>query len=687
MNSYVANEMLDVERVHADMDTQHDISEDLHARPEFSSPETEQTINDLAQHGITLELHDEISPFLAQVLPGLPGLIHNSFSPDVYEYVKEKGLILIVNRATYALSRDEIKATYTSDTWEAEDGTMKDVHLIQIYYGDPFNIIHEFTHFLDFSGFFKETGTDSELKWICNELKSYPSMKQTTEALRQHYPADMRTALYLNKDSEVLARFIEQVTAANDPENPFVEDIDAYTNLTNSGYWSPDELNQITQTEQFRELTSKLPWKIFGVVAKSLFYGLIGIFKSIFPAQKPMEGQTKPSGDHQLTFENHRWHNKEEKHEKPALLSEKEFFKTYIAQHKDIRSKTDEEKNRVRQSIINEGFDADGFNVNALPVNRGHKPGTQMNITELKYGNRKGDMVYLLPKHGVKSGGNGYKTVKGHKPHPHEVVRIEYDGQPSYEAYKNQFEKDSSQTAPDQVYETSQGKMTGRPVEIPGADHLDLAIVQQPGSMEKNLIEVATGGLIATGFSDDELIQHGRNAINQLQCLNYKRIHQKVGESRYTAGTDIKIRNQSAKYNDFLKGEEERKKQQPFLYSDAEREKIQRLIAQRPDLKDMLTKQLDTRKTGLHHQIKMNLDSFDHEGNQTLKGVESGGSVFLPHDPIRKLSDEELRKRRISKKTNQFNKQVEQIRASGNLFADEQIERLRQKHEEEMKSL
>jgi len=131
------------------------------------------------------------------------------------------------------------------------------------------------------------------------------------------------------------------------------------------------------------------------------------------------------------------------------MLSEKEFNKKYKAQHKDIRSKTEDEKLSVKQKILNEGFNQ-SMNVNALPIFK--KPD---NVISKTYGNKKGDIVYLLPKDGVEDKMNGYQVKKGHKPSPSDIIRVEYDHQPTYEAYKNQI---LDKTNPKVIPETKQAE-------------------------------------------------------------------------------------------------------------------------------------------------------------------------------------------------------------------------------------
>jgi hypothetical protein len=122
-------------------------------------------------------------------------------------------------------------------------------------------------------------------------------------------------------------------------------------------------------------------------------------------------------------------------------LSEKEFYKTYIAQHKDIKNVTSEDRAAAAQAILESGFNK-GFNVNALPVDRG---GPATDIIMKRYGNKAGDRIYLLPKEGVLEGGNGLITAEGYKPDPMQMLDISVDREPSYEAYLRNFTKKYAQ--------------------------------------------------------------------------------------------------------------------------------------------------------------------------------------------------------------------------------------------------
>jgi len=119
-------------------------------------------------------------------------------------------------------------------------------------------------------------------------------------------------------------------------------------------------------------------------------------------------------------------------------LTERQFDKKYVAQHKDLSGKRNDTWKENKGEILKSGL-REGVNVNALPI----YTGTERNVIDQQYGNRKGDIIYILPKEGVTEGRNGYKTKEGYIPKLSEVVVIEYDKQSTYEAYRNQLSNPS----------------------------------------------------------------------------------------------------------------------------------------------------------------------------------------------------------------------------------------------------
>lgn len=119
--------------------------------------------------------------------------------------------------------------------------------------------------------------------------------------------------------------------------------------------------------------------------------------------------------------------------------TENEFYKKYVAQHVDVRAGVDNdiaEKNFL--SISQTGF-REAVGPNAMPIQK-YVP-TQPTIIQQKFGAKKGQTVYIIPKDQVTDTANGYKVKEGWKPTKNEVVKIEYDYQPIYEAYINQKKK------------------------------------------------------------------------------------------------------------------------------------------------------------------------------------------------------------------------------------------------------
>lgn len=116
-------------------------------------------------------------------------------------------------------------------------------------------------------------------------------------------------------------------------------------------------------------------------------------------------------------------------------LSEKQFYRAFPYQHKDIRSKTESEMEQTKNSILANGFNSSTSNT--LPTYTGR----EWDVISAHYGNKKGDIVYLLRSEGVVSGG---KTKVGYKPAAGDIIRIAHDGQSSYEAYASQVKKMSN---------------------------------------------------------------------------------------------------------------------------------------------------------------------------------------------------------------------------------------------------
>ena len=113
---------------------------------------------------------------------------------------------------------------------------------------------------------------------------------------------------------------------------------------------------------------------------------------------------------------------------KEELLTEKKFYKKFIAIHKDLRT-----KGASKQQIIENGFN-EGINVNALPFYKGAEKGT--NTIAIAYNPKKGEFIWLLPKEGVVDGRNGYKTKQGYK--PSEKDGFFHNGISVYSSYVNQ---------------------------------------------------------------------------------------------------------------------------------------------------------------------------------------------------------------------------------------------------------
>jgi len=117
------------------------------------------------------------------------------------------------------------------------------------------------------------------------------------------------------------------------------------------------------------------------------------------------------------------------------LLTEAEFYKQYVA-HKDIRN-----KGANAEQIMRDGW-MPGIGTSALPPYRGGNPS---NVIEKTYGPKAGDTYYLVPKGSWTDGKNGLVINAGWKPKPNEIVKIENDNEPLYNAYLRSMETKPSE--------------------------------------------------------------------------------------------------------------------------------------------------------------------------------------------------------------------------------------------------
>jgi hypothetical protein len=117
-------------------------------------------------------------------------------------------------------------------------------------------------------------------------------------------------------------------------------------------------------------------------------------------------------------------------------LSEKEFYKKYDMHH-DLRGgSTNYPKSNsveLKNKILQEGITSGWVN-NAYPGIKG-RPG----YFDKKFGTKKGQTTYLVPKSNVDK--DGIKIVKPYKISEEEILNFDYDFQPAYEAYLKNFNK------------------------------------------------------------------------------------------------------------------------------------------------------------------------------------------------------------------------------------------------------
>jgi hypothetical protein len=143
----------------------------------------------------------------------------------------------------------------------------------------------------------------------------------------------------------------------------------------------------------------------------------------MFEEEFPEDGETM------FVENNKKSHKKDAAQEATKPLTEIGFYKKYRGVHIDLKGGESNSTEANKKSIQDQGFH-EAFNVNALPLTEERNENT-----------KKGQVLYLIPKEGLKDSANGYKIKTGWKPLDTEVVMIEYDGQSIYDAYVKQHER------------------------------------------------------------------------------------------------------------------------------------------------------------------------------------------------------------------------------------------------------
>ena len=126
------------------------------------------------------------------------------------------------------------------------------------------------------------------------------------------------------------------------------------------------------------------------------------------------------------------------------MLSEKEFYNVYSAHKLDLRRNYADNMGELVGKILSDGMVSGMVNPSSTfrYTEEKLKNGETLNYTEGRYAPKKGDYYVLVTPDYLNKGDY---IVKGYKPHPQEIVRIERDNQPLYEAYRNQFEGSAEQ--------------------------------------------------------------------------------------------------------------------------------------------------------------------------------------------------------------------------------------------------
>lgn len=137
-----------------------------------------------------------------------------------------------------------------------------------------------------------------------------------------------------------------------------------------------------------------------------------------------------------LTKKGKKYNELADKRDSSEKFTFKEFNSFYHA-HKIFSGKTDAEKVNIIDSIIKNGFKS-GMN-SLVPINVSSANNDNSNISLLKYRPKEGERVLLVPDFWVSHGTGKDQVTNGYRPLPWEIIKVEYNSQPYYEAYAKAF--------------------------------------------------------------------------------------------------------------------------------------------------------------------------------------------------------------------------------------------------------
>jgi len=219
------------------------------------------------------------------------------------------------------------------------------------------------------------------------------------------------------------------------------------------------------------------------------------------------------------------------------------------------------------------------------------------------------------------------------------------------------------------------------PVEIEGLEHLDTVVGKEDTGMNWKVVEVATGKILSEGFSKDEAIDNAK-AEPQLKKINYEIIDKKVYMSKYSAGMNVNIINQSGKYENYLKEKAEKREAAPLLYTPEEIARVKAAAEKLPSRKEWLLGQMDRR---VGEGMKIGIDYIEKLASGEIS--EEGQVFRVPYNVDTRLPIEEKKKRALTKAKNIFNKRKTEIENSSDLFKQERIEELKDSYDKRVQQL
>lgn len=226
-------------------------------------------------------------------------------------------------------------------------------------------------------------------------------------------------------------------------------------------------------------------------------------------------------------------------------------------------------------------------------------------------------------------------------------------------------------------------KARGKVIKIDGLD-LDIIMYQPNGSMEIRVIELSTTYVLGTGMSEYEAINNSLNAIKGKEKDLTAKLISAYKNQKYSHKHTFY--NKSPAIETFIENET---KDLPFLYDESEIERLKSLSEKYKQIGELGVAEFLSKIIGSKKGFKIDLDLAERRFEEVLSEIDKDQKPldYTEEPETIKLSVEERRKRAITKAKNRYEREIESIKRSKDIFEEDLLISAKQMHDAELQKI